>query len=283
MSDAMYSAIKAAQQGDRELAGRLVEENSGLIWSIVRRFFGRGVDADDLYQLGCVGFLKAIEGFDESFGTKFSTYAVPKISGEIRRFLRDDGTVKVSRSIKEQANLIRNARTQLEQRLGREPLLSELSKETGVSPEEIAFAETATGPAESLHRESGEDGFTLELSQEAAEREAGIKKTSFHKYVNLMIEKGYLVQRGDGSNLYDFYERPQEQKKKAAAPAGELVSLRGENAEENNNPSDELLRLLDESEDLRGDSVSSQRSKEIYNKGDTSQNKKINTDDVFVF
>jgi hypothetical protein len=98
-----------------------------------------------------------------------------------------------------------------------------------------------------------------------------------------MIEKGYLVQRGDGSNLYDFYERPQERKKKAAAPAGELVSSQGENAGENYNPSDELLRLLDESEDLRGDSVSSQRSKEIYNKGDTSQNKKINTDDVFVF
>ena len=98
-----------------------------------------------------------------------------------------------------------------------------------------------------------------------------------------MIEKGYLVQRGEGSNIYDFYERPQEQKKKAAVPAGELVSLRGENAEENNNPSDELLSLLSESENLRGDPVSSQRSKEIYNKGDTSQNKKINNDDVFVF
>lgn len=163
MSDKMLSAIRAAQNGDRELAGKLVEENSGLIWSIARRFFGRGVDADDLYQLGCVGFLKAIDGFDESFGTKFSTYAVPKISGEIRRFLRDDGTVKVSRSIKEQAMQIRNARTVLEQRIGREPTISELSRETGLSPEEIAFAETATGPAESLQRESGEDGFTLEL------------------------------------------------------------------------------------------------------------------------
>lgn len=163
MSELTYADIKAAQQGDRELAGRLVEENSGLIWSIVRRFFGRGVDADDLYQLGCVGFLKAIDGFDEEFGTKFSTYAVPKISGEIRRFLRDDGTVKVSRSIKEQANVIRTARNNLEQRLGREPSLSEISAETGISPEEIAVAETATGPAESLQKESGDDGFTLEL------------------------------------------------------------------------------------------------------------------------
>ena len=134
-----------------------------------------------------------------------------------------------------------------------------------------------------LYLAGNRDGFTLELSQEAAEREAGIKKTSFHKYVNLMIEKGYLVQRGEGSNIYDFYERPQERKKKAVVPAGELVSLRGENAEENNHPSDELLSLLGEFEDSQDKPVSSQRSKEIYNKGDNSQNKKINSDDVFVF
>lgn len=162
MSDHI-SDIRLAQSGDRAVAGRLIEENSGLIWSIARRFFGRGVDPEDLYQLGCVGFLKAIDGFDESYGTKFSTYAVPKISGEIRRFLRDDGTVKVSRGIKEQAAQIKNARVQLEQRLGREPNISELARETGFTPEEIVFAEVATGPAESLQRESGEDGFTLEL------------------------------------------------------------------------------------------------------------------------
>lgn len=161
MSDTL-SDIRAAKCGDREAAGRLVEENSGLIWSIAKRFFGRGVDADDLYQLGCVGFIKAIEGFDESFGTCFSTYAVPKISGEIRRFLRDDGTVKVSRGIKEQAAHIRAARLALEQRLGREVNISELSGETGLSPEEITFAEVAAGPAESLQGERGEDGFTLE-------------------------------------------------------------------------------------------------------------------------
>lgn len=163
MSDDLYSAIRAAQSGDRETAGKLVEENSGLIWSVARRFFGRGVDADDLYQLGCVGLLKAIDGYDESFGTKFSTYAVPKISGEIRRFLRDDGMVKVSRGIKEQAVQLKQARITLEQRIGREPSISELARETGISPEDIAFIETATGPAESLQRETGEDGFTLEL------------------------------------------------------------------------------------------------------------------------
>ena len=162
-TDTMLEGIRRAQKGDREAAGNLVEENSGLIWSIVRRFFGRGVDPDDLYQLGCVGFLKAIDGFDENYGTKFSTYAVPKISGEIRRFLRDDGAVKVSRSVKEQAQQIKAARFTLEQKLGREPTISEISTETGIDAADIAVAEVAAGPAESLQRESGEDGFTLEL------------------------------------------------------------------------------------------------------------------------
>lgn len=162
MTEQTVENLRKAKNGDKQAAEELIEENSGLIWSVARRFFGRGTEPDDLYQLGCVGFLKAIEGFDESFGTQFSTYAVPKISGEIRRFLRDDGAVKVSRSVKEQAQRIRAVRTELEQRFGREPQLSEIAAETGLTPEEIAFAETATGPAESLQRESGDDGFTLE-------------------------------------------------------------------------------------------------------------------------
>ena len=159
-----YDLILAAQSSLQagEAGGRLIEENSGLIWSVARRFFGRGTDPEDLFQLGCVGFLKAVEGYDESFGTQFSTYAVPKISGEIRRFLRDDGAVKVSRSLKEQANHLRSARVALEQRLGREPTIGELSAETGIAPEDIAFAETAAGPTESLQRETNDDGFTLE-------------------------------------------------------------------------------------------------------------------------
>ena len=163
MSEELYDDIRLAQRGDRAQAGRIIEENAGLVWSVGRRFTGRGVDAEDLFQLGCVGLLKAIDGFDESFGTRFSTYAVPKISGEIRRFLRDDGTVKVSRSVKEQAAQIRAARAALEQKIGHEPTLSELERETGISVENIVFAETAVGPAESLQRESGEDGFSLEL------------------------------------------------------------------------------------------------------------------------
>lgn len=162
MTIEMTEALRRAKKGDRDAAEQLIEDNSGLIWSIARRFFGRGVEADDLYQLGCVGFLKAIAGYDEDYGTQFSTYAVPKISGEIRRFLRDDGAVKVSRGIKERAQVIKVARAALEQKLGREPVLSELSAETGLEAEDIATAETAVSPTESLQKETGDEGFTLE-------------------------------------------------------------------------------------------------------------------------
>lgn len=154
--------IARAQSGDKGAGEDLVNENTGLIWSVARRFLGRGTEADDLYQLGCLGFLKAVDGFDLNFGTQFSTYAVPKIAGEIRRFLRDDGAIKVSRGVKEQAAAIKNARNLLVNALGREPTLQEISKQTGIAPEEIAFAETATAATESINRETGEDGFTLE-------------------------------------------------------------------------------------------------------------------------
>ena len=155
------SLLDAARQGDNDACERMMEENAGLIWSIVRRYYGRGVDPDDLYQLGCMGFLKAVRGFDPAFGCQFSTYAVPKIAGEIRRFLRDDGAVKVSLGLKERAGSIRTARDRLQAELGREPSLSELSEETGLEVEEIAAAEEANAPVASLQMETG-DGFTLE-------------------------------------------------------------------------------------------------------------------------
>lgn len=154
--------IKRVQAGDRSAGEQLVLENNGLIWSIAKRFIGRGVDADDLYQLGCLGFLKAIDGFDMSYGTQFSTYAVPKITGEIRRFLRDDGAVKVSRGVKERAAVIKSTRNQLLHALGREPTVQEIARQTGFTPEEIAIAETATATVESIQQENGEGGFTLE-------------------------------------------------------------------------------------------------------------------------
>lgn len=154
--------IARAQAGDNAAMEVLVEENSGLIWAVARRYLGRGTESDDLYQLGCLGFLKAVEGFDLSYGTQFSTYAVPKISGEIRRFLRDDGAVKVSRSLKEQSAAIKAVRSRLTTALGREPTIAEIARQTGFSPEEIALAETATAATESIQRETGEEGFSLE-------------------------------------------------------------------------------------------------------------------------
>ena len=154
--------LKRCQEGDREAGELLVTENAGLIWSVARRFIGRGVEADDLYQLGCLGFLKAVEGFDLQFGTQFSTYAVPKIAGEIRRFLRDDGAIKVSRSIKEQAAAIKSMRNHLTSALGREPTIQEIARHTGYTPEEIALAETATAATESIQEQIGTDGYTLE-------------------------------------------------------------------------------------------------------------------------
>lgn len=154
--------IARCQAGDMEAKEALIMENSGLIWSVTRRFLGRGTEADDLYQLACLGFLKAVDGFDLSYGTQFSTYAVPKIAGEIRRFLRDDGAVKVSRSIKEQAAAIKLVRNRLITELDREPTVSEISDATGLTPEEIATAESATATVESIHQATGDEGFTLE-------------------------------------------------------------------------------------------------------------------------
>lgn len=186
--------IRLAQQGDRTASEQLVNENSGLIWSVARRFIGRGAETDDLYQLGCLGFLKAVEGFDLEFGTQFSTYAVPKISGEIRRFLRDDGTLKVSRSLKEQAASIKSICSKLTSLLGREPTIQELSDQTGLTPEEIAIAETATAATESIHQETGEDGFCLEnVLTDTESEERMVERIALRQAVEKLPERERLV------------------------------------------------------------------------------------------
>ena len=186
--------IRRAQDGDRQASEQLVTENSGLIWSVARRFIGRGTDSEDLYQLGCLGFLKAVNGFDLEFGTQFSTYAVPKIAGEIRRFLRDDGAVKVSRSIKERSAVIKTVRNQLISALGREPTVTEISRQTGFTPEEIALAETATASMESIHAEAGEDGFTLEnVLTDTESEEAILEKISLRQGIEQLPEREALV------------------------------------------------------------------------------------------
>ena len=186
--------LEAAKAGDNDACERLLLDNSGLIWSVARRYYGRGVDPEDLYQLGCLGFLKAVRGFDTTYGTQFSTYAVPKIAGEIRRFLRDDGAVKVSRGTKERAASLRLKRLELSQRLGREPTVGELAEATGLEPEDIAAADTAMLTVASLQGESGEDGFSLEavLGDEGIEDEL-VEKLTLRQAIDALPERERMV------------------------------------------------------------------------------------------
>lgn len=188
--------IQLAQTGDKCALETLVEENSALVWAVVKRFLGRGTEADDLYQLGCLGFLKAVEGFDLNYGTQFSTYAVPKISGEIRRFLRDDGAVKVSRSLKEQAMAIRSVRIRLTNALGREPSIQEISRHTGFTPEEIALAENAIAATESIQRETGEEGFSLEnILTDTESEEKMVEKIALRQAIDALPDRECMVIR----------------------------------------------------------------------------------------
>lgn len=186
--------IARCQSGDMEAREALIVENSGLIWSVTRRFIGHGAEPDDMYQLACLGFLKAIDGFDLAYGTQFSTYAVPKIAGEIRRFLRDDGAVKVSRSIKERATTIRSARSQLTNALGREPTVSEIAEKTGFTPEDIAIAESATAGVESIHQTAGEDGFTLEnVLTDTQSEESMLEQLALRQAIDKLPERDATV------------------------------------------------------------------------------------------
>ena len=186
--------IRRAQAGDSAASEQLVQENAGLIWSVAKRFLGRGAETEDLYQLGCLGFLKAVEGFDLNFGTQFSTYAVPKIAGEIRRFLRDDGAIKVSRSLKERAAAVRLMRSRLSSALGREPTVSELAEQLGITPEEIAAAENATMEVESIHRECGEEGFTLEnILTDTESEERMLEKIALRQAIRELPEREKCV------------------------------------------------------------------------------------------
>ena len=192
--------LQAARSGDSGACEQVLLENNGLIWSVVRRYYGRGVEPDDLYQLGCLGFLKAVRGFDADYGTQFSTYAVPKIAGEIRRYLRDNGLIKVGRSLREQSIAIYTARERLRSQLGREPALSELSEATGLTAEEIAVAELAAAPPDSLQQENA-DGLTLEstLASPATEE-------SLLEHIALRAAIGSLPEREKQTILLRFYK-----------------------------------------------------------------------------
>lgn len=156
----MQSLLLRAKSGDNMAMDKLIQDNSALIYSVVKRFIGRGVEAEDLYQLGSIGFVKAVRGYDLSFGTQFSTYAVPKITGEIKRFLRDDGIVKVSRGVRENISKINAAQAAFIKSEGREPRISDLARLTGLQAEEIAFCIDAPTTTVSLDAEMSE-GFSL--------------------------------------------------------------------------------------------------------------------------
>lgn len=186
--------IAKSQSGDESAKELLVKENSGLIWSVARRFSGRGVESDDLYQLGCLGFLKAVDGFDLSYGTQFSTYAVPKIAGEIRRFIRDDGVLKVSRGLKEKSAAIKSMRHQLIHALGREPTVQEIAAHTGLTLEEIATAESATASIESIQQVSGDNGYSLECILTNSQSEDNlVEKLSLYQAIEKLPERDAKV------------------------------------------------------------------------------------------
>lgn len=184
--------IKRAHMGDKEARDSLVFENTGLIWSIVKRFSGRGYDIEDLFQIGCVGILKAIDKFDMNFDVKFSTYAVPMILGEIKRFLRDDGMVKVSRSIKENGWRIRSIEAELSLKLGREPTVEEIAKEANMTREDVVVAMEAGREVESIHKVIYEnDGNEVCIGDQVADRSDG------EQLVNRMVLKKLLEELND--------------------------------------------------------------------------------------
>ena len=170
--DEVAKLIQAAHDGDKAARDKLVADKMGLIWSIVRRFAGRGHEMEDLFQIGSIGLLKAIDKFDLSYDVKFSTYAVPMITGEIKRFLRDDGMIKVSRSLKEIAYKAKTAKEAMNNRLGREPTIDELAEELGICVEELAVALESGAEVESIYKTIYHgDGNTISLIDKIEETE----------------------------------------------------------------------------------------------------------------
>ena len=160
----IFEAISLAKDGDTQAKEYVVSNNMGLVWSIVRKFLNRGTEADDLFQIGCIGLIKAIEKFDASFNVQFSTYAVPMIMGEIKRHLRDDGIIKVSRSLKELSVKAKGVMDRLSKEMGREPTVQEIAYHLQVSVEELVMALDATVVPESINAKIGDDGKEIETT-----------------------------------------------------------------------------------------------------------------------
>ncbi|MDQ0088176.1 RNA polymerase sporulation-specific sigma factor [Paenibacillus anaericanus] len=199
--------IALSQSGDNGARDRLVNSNIRLVWSVVQRFMNRGYDPDDLFQIGCIGLLKSVDKFDLSYDVKFSTYAVPMIIGEIQRFLRDDGTLKVSRSLKEMANKVRKMKDELSKHLNRLPTIKEVAEALGVSPEEVVFAQEANKPPASIHETVFEnDGDPITLMDQIADesQERWFDKLALHEAIDGLNERERLI-------VYLRYYRDQTQ------------------------------------------------------------------------
>ncbi|MBE3596489.1 MAG: RNA polymerase sporulation sigma factor SigF [Hydrogenibacillus sp.] len=194
--DALRELIARAQSGDEAARNTLVEANLRLVWSIVQRFLNRGIDADDLFQIGSIGLIKAIDKFDLSYDVKFSTYAVPMIIGEIQRFLRDDGTMKVSRALKENGHRVRRMRDELAKTLGREPTVAEVAEALGLTPDDVILAQEATRPLASIHETVYEnDGDPITLIDQIADdaNEKWIEHVGLRDVIARLPERERLI------------------------------------------------------------------------------------------
>ena len=195
----MLQLISQAQKGDRQVRDTLIEENLGLVHHIVKRFLNRGYDAEELFQIGCIGLMKAIDHFDTGFDVKFSTYAVPLIMGEIKRFLRDNGIIKVSRSLKENAWKIKNAQRELSGPAGREVTIDEIAEATGLTTEEIILAQEADVEVESLSKVVYQgDGSEIQLGDRIADEKDEHEKLLNHLFLEQLLqslseEERYLI------------------------------------------------------------------------------------------
>lgn len=188
--------IKRSHEGDQDARDLIVQKNMRLVWSVVQRFLNRGYEPDDLFQIGSIGLLKSVDKFDLSYDVKFSTYAVPMIIGEIQRFIRDDGTVKVSRSLKEMANKIRKAKDELSKTYGRIPTVNELAEYLELSPEDIILAQEASRIPSSIHETVYEnDGDPITLLDQIDNGEEGrwFDKIALKEAIGELDEREKLI------------------------------------------------------------------------------------------
>ncbi len=203
--------IRRSQQGDQQTRDEIIEKNMRLVWSVVQRFLNRGYKPEDLFQIGCIGLMKSVDKFDLSYDVKFSTYAVPMILGEIQRFIRDDGSVKVSRSLKEIGNKIRKAKDELSKQNGRVPTVNEIAQFLQISPEDVVLAQEAVRSPTSIHEtvyENDGDPITL-LDQIADEQDVWFDKIALKKAMEELDERERLI-------VYLRYYKDQTQSEVAA-------------------------------------------------------------------